>query len=86
MHPLRCLSEERLAMEVSPAPHYLLVDDHSLIREGMMQAIRSLAPTARFSQANSLQSTLAKLEDTAATDPTRAFDSPNRSSARLRAT
>ncbi|MBT9609292.1 LuxR family two component transcriptional regulator [Aquabacterium commune] len=56
-------------MEVSPAPHYLLVDDHSLIREGMMQAIRSLAPTARFSQANSLQSTLAKLEDTAATDP-----------------
>lgn len=56
-------------MEVSPAPHYLLVDDHSLIREGMMQAIRSLAPTARFSQANSLQSTLSKLGETAATDP-----------------
>jgi len=56
-------------MEVSPAPHYLLVDDHSLIREGMMQAIRGLAPSARFSQANSLQSTLAKLEETAATDP-----------------
>jgi len=51
------------------APHYLLVDDHSLIREGMMQAIRSLAPTARFSQANSLQSTLTKLEETASTDP-----------------
>ena len=56
-------------MEVSPSPHYLLVDDHSLIREGMMQAIRSLAPTARFSQANSLQSTLSKLEETAVSDP-----------------
>jgi two-component system nitrate/nitrite response regulator NarL len=49
-------------MDVSQeAPHYLLVDDHSLIREGMMQAIRSLAPGARFSQANSLQATLAAL-------------------------
>jgi two-component system nitrate/nitrite response regulator NarL len=56
-------------MEVMPSPHYLLVDDHSLIREGMMQAIRSLAPTARFSQANSLQSTLARLDETAWTDP-----------------
>lgn len=56
-------------MEVSPSPHYLLVDDHSLIREGMMQAIRSLAPTARFSQTNSLQGTLAKLEETAVSDP-----------------
>lgn len=50
------------------APHYLLVDDHSLIREGMMQAIRSLDPSARFSQANSLQATLARLGDDAA-DP-----------------
>jgi len=49
-------------MEVTRAPHYLLVDDHSLIREGMMQAIRSLDPAARFSQANSLQSALAVLE------------------------
>lgn len=60
-------------MEVSasppPSPHYLLVDDHSLIREGMMQAIRNLAPTARFSQANSLQTALARLDEAAATDP-----------------
>ncbi len=46
------------------APHYLLVDDHSLIREGMMQAIRGLDPDARFSQANSLQGALSKLNDT----------------------
>ena len=45
--------------------HYLLVDDHSLIREGMMQAIRSLDPAARFSQANSLQAALGKLEENA---------------------
>lgn len=44
-----------------PATHYLLVDDHSLIREGMMQAIRGLDAEARFSQANSLQSALGKL-------------------------
>lgn len=50
-------------MEVSRAPHYLLVDDHSLIREGMMQAIRSLDPQARFSQANSLQAALTKLDE-----------------------
>jgi len=56
-------------MEVSRAPHYLLVDDHSLIREGMMQAIRSLEPRARFSQANSLQSTLASLASAPASDP-----------------
>ncbi len=55
-------------MEVTRAPHYLLVDDHSLIREGMMQAIRSLDPAARFSQANSLQAALSKLEENAA-DP-----------------
>jgi DNA-binding NarL/FixJ family response regulator len=48
-------------MDVTRATHYLLVDDHSLIREGMMQAIRSLDAGARFSQANSLQSTLAQL-------------------------
>jgi DNA-binding NarL/FixJ family response regulator len=48
---------------VRPSSHYLLVDDHSLIREGMMQAIRSLDPSARFSQANSLASTLACLDD-----------------------
>lgn len=56
-------------MEVSRAPHYLLVDDHSLIREGMMQAIRGLDPAARFSQANSLQGTLSKLAETEADDP-----------------
>lgn len=56
-------------MEVSRAPHYLLVDDHSLIREGMMQAIRGLDPSARFSQANSLQSTLAKLIECSQADP-----------------
>ncbi len=56
-------------MEAMPSPHYLLVDDHSLIREGMMQAIRSLAPSARFSQANSLQSTLAQLDETAESNP-----------------
>jgi DNA-binding NarL/FixJ family response regulator len=48
----------------SKAPHYLLVDDHSLIREGMMHAIRGLDPDARFSQANSLQGALSKLNDT----------------------
>jgi DNA-binding NarL/FixJ family response regulator len=46
-----------------------LVDDHSLIREGMMQAIRGLDPSARFSQANSLQGTLSKLAETEADDP-----------------
>jgi DNA-binding NarL/FixJ family response regulator len=46
--------------------HYLLVDDHSLIREGMMQAIRSLDPSARFSQANSLATALARIDDQAA--------------------
>jgi DNA-binding NarL/FixJ family response regulator len=56
-------------MEVNRAPHYLLVDDHSLIREGMMQAIRGLDPSARFSQANSLQGTLSKLAETEAEDP-----------------
>jgi DNA-binding NarL/FixJ family response regulator len=56
-------------MDVSRAPHYLLVDDHSLIREGMMQAIRGLDPAARFSHANSLQSTLTKLAETAEADP-----------------
>lgn len=56
-------------MEVSRAPHYLLVDDHSLIREGMMQAIRSLDPTARFSHANTLQGALSKLADTGIDDP-----------------
>lgn len=55
-------------MDVPRSPHYLLVDDHSLIREGMMQAIRSLDPHARFSQANSLQSALALLE-TPSDDP-----------------
>jgi DNA-binding NarL/FixJ family response regulator len=48
-------------MDVSRAPHYLLVDDHSLIREGMMQAIRGLEPAARFSQAGTLQGALSKL-------------------------
>ena len=52
-------------MEVTRAPHYLLVDDHSLIREGMMQAIRSLDPQARFTQANNLQSALQCLQDSA---------------------
>ena len=53
-------------MEVTRASHYLLVDDHSLIREGMMQAIRSLDPQARFTQANSLQSALQCLQEDAA--------------------
>ena len=44
-------------MDAVRPTHYLLVDDHSLIREGMMQAIRSLDASARFSQANSLAST-----------------------------
>jgi hypothetical protein len=57
-------------MEVSRTPHYLLVDDHSLIREGMMQAIRGLDPAARFSQANSLQGTLSKLAETEGLDVT----------------
>jgi signal transduction histidine kinase/DNA-binding NarL/FixJ family response regulator len=52
-----------LSIEVSNASHYLLVDDHSLIREGMMQAIRGLAPDARFAHANSLQSALARLAE-----------------------
>jgi two-component system nitrate/nitrite response regulator NarL len=56
-------------MAVTLAPHYLLVDDHSLIREGMMQAIRSLDPSARFSQANSLATALVRLEETQTTDP-----------------
>ncbi len=56
-------------MEAPRAPHYLLVDDHSLIREGMMQAIRGLDPAARFSQANTLQGTLSRLSDTQANDP-----------------
>jgi two-component system nitrate/nitrite response regulator NarL len=56
-------------MAVTLAPHYLLVDDHSLIREGMMQAIRSLDPSARFSQANSLATALVRLEETQTTAP-----------------
>lgn len=56
-------------MDVSRAPHYLLVDDHSLIREGMMQAIRSLDPAARFSHANTLQGALSKLVDAGIDDP-----------------
>lgn len=50
-------------MDAARPTHYLLVDDHSLIREGMMQAIRGLDPCARFSQANSLASTLARLAE-----------------------
>jgi DNA-binding NarL/FixJ family response regulator len=46
-----------------------LVDDHSLIREGMMQAIRSLDPTARFSHANTLQGALSKLVDAGIDNP-----------------
>ncbi len=56
-------------MNDTRATHYLLVDDHSLIREGMMQAIRSLDPAARFSQASALQSTLAILAEAAEADP-----------------
>ncbi|MDO9002249.1 MAG: response regulator transcription factor [Aquabacterium sp.] len=50
------------------SPHYLLVDDHSLIREGMMHAIRSLQPAARFSQANTCRGALSHLANSAA-DP-----------------
>lgn len=56
-------------MDVSRAPHYLLVDDHSLIREGMMQAIRGLDPAARFSHANTLQGALSKLVEVGLDDP-----------------
>ncbi len=56
-------------MDVPRSPHYLLVDDHSLIREGMMQAIRALEPRARFSQANSLQTTLERLARDPDADP-----------------
>lgn len=56
-------------MDLSRAPHYLLVDDHSLIREGMMQAIRGLDPSARFSHANTLQGALSKLSTAATDDP-----------------
>ncbi|MBI3383851.1 MAG: response regulator transcription factor [Aquabacterium sp.] len=56
-------------MDDPRAPHYLLVDDHSLIREGMMQAIRSLDPSARFSHANTLQGALSKLVDAGIDDP-----------------
>lgn len=56
-------------MDVSRAPHYLLVDDHSLIREGMMQAIRGLDPAARFSHANTLQGALGKLVDAGIDNP-----------------
>lgn len=50
------------------SPHYLLVDDHSLIREGMMHAIRSLQPAARFSHAGTCRSALSHLAHSAA-DP-----------------
>ncbi|MGH6647068.1 LuxR C-terminal-related transcriptional regulator [Aquabacterium sp.] len=50
------------------SPHYLLVDDHSLIREGMMHAIRSLQPSARFSQANTCRGALSQLAGASA-DP-----------------
>ncbi|WP_286745355.1 response regulator transcription factor [Aquabacterium sp. UBA2148] len=53
-------------MDAHRPSHYLLVDDHSLIREGMMQAIRSLDPSARFSQANSLATALARIDDKSA--------------------
>lgn len=56
-------------MEVLHPPHYLLVDDHSLIREGMMQAIRALDPKARFSQAGTLQAALARLGPEAEAEP-----------------
>lgn len=56
-------------MDDPRAPHYLLVDDHSLIREGMMQAIRSLDTSARFSHANTLQGALSKLVDAGIDDP-----------------
>lgn len=56
-------------MDDPRAPHYLLVDDHSLIREGMMQAIRGLDPAARFSHANTLQGALSKLVDAGIDDP-----------------
>lgn len=52
----------------APSPHYLLVDDHSLIREGMMQAIRNLQPAARFSQANSCRTAMSALASSGA-DP-----------------
>jgi DNA-binding NarL/FixJ family response regulator len=56
-------SQVNLSIEVPNASHYLLVDDHSLIREGMMQAIRGLAPVARFAHANSQQTALARVTE-----------------------
>jgi len=52
-------------MSVSTAPHYLLVDDHSLIREGMKQAILSLQPRARITEANSCHTAQVCLRQTA---------------------
>ncbi len=51
-------------MDSKREPHYLLVDDHSLIREGMMQAIRGLDPDALFSQAGSLQAAIQRIDET----------------------
>ena len=56
-------------MDSMREPHYLLVDDHSLIREGMMQAIRGLDPNALFSQAGTLQAALQRLEEAQSTHP-----------------
>lgn len=50
------------------SPHYLLVDDHSLIREGMVHAIRSLQPSARFSQTGTCRGALSYLA-TSVADP-----------------
>jgi DNA-binding NarL/FixJ family response regulator len=56
-------------MNAMREPHYLLVDDHSLIREGMMQAIRGLDPNALFSQAGTLAAALQRLEEAQHTHP-----------------
>ncbi len=56
-------------MDSTREPHYLLVDDHSLIREGMMQAIRGLDPHALFSQAGTLSAALQRLEEAESTHP-----------------
>ncbi len=56
-------------MDSKREPHYLLVDDHSLIREGMMQAIRGLDPNALFSQAGSLQAAIQRIDETQHSHP-----------------
>ncbi|MCJ0763643.1 response regulator [Variovorax terrae] len=42
--------------------HYLLIEDHPLVREGMMQCIMQFQPDAKFTQASSCARALAVLD------------------------